>query len=87
MDYTAGFPGMTIIGLTDAAIQESRECAQAAVRNAGVPFPCKRLVVNLAPNSVRKEGLTYDLPIAVGVLEVLRQPLEDKVRSAGRRDR
>jgi magnesium chelatase family protein len=68
VDYTSGFPGMTIVGLPDAAIQESRERVQAAVRNAGVPFPRKRLVVNLAPASVRKEGPTYDLPIALGVL-------------------
>jgi magnesium chelatase family protein len=68
VDYTSGFPGMTIVGLPDAAIQESRERVQAAVRNAGVPFPRKRLVVNLAPASVRKEGPAYDLPIAVGVL-------------------
>lgn len=68
VDYNSGFPGMTIVGLPDAAIQESRERVQAAVRNAGVPFPRKRLVVNLAPASVRKEGPAYDLPIAVGVL-------------------
>ena len=68
VDYTSGFPGMTIVGLPDAAIQESRERVQAAVRNAGVPFPRKRLVINLAPASVRKEGPAYDLPIAVGVL-------------------
>jgi magnesium chelatase family protein len=60
--------GMTIVGLPDAAIQESRERVQAAVCNAGVPYPRKRLVVNLAPASVRKEGPTYDLPIALGVL-------------------
>ena len=68
VDYTSGFPGMTIVGLPDAAVQESRERVQAAVRNAGVPFPRKRLVVNLAPASVRKEGSAYDLPIALGVL-------------------
>jgi magnesium chelatase family protein len=68
VDYTSGFPGMTIVGLPDAAVQESRERVQAAVRNAGVPFPRKRLVVNLAPAAVRKEGPSYDLPIALGVL-------------------
>jgi magnesium chelatase family protein len=56
VDTTQGFPGMTIVGLPDAAVQESRERDQAAVRNAGVPFPRKRLVVNLAPAFVRKEG-------------------------------
>src|SRR5512137_719938 len=68
VDYTQGMPGMTVVGLPDAAVQESRERVQAAVRNAGAVFPRKRLVVNLAPASVRKEGPAYDLPIAVGVL-------------------
>ncbi len=68
VDTTQGLPGMTIVGLPDAAVQESRERVQAAVRNAGVPFPRKRLVVNLAPAAVRKEGPSYDLPIALGVL-------------------
>ena len=68
MDYTQGMPGMTVVGLPDTAVQESRERVQAAVRNAGASFPRKRLVVNLAPASVRKEGPAYDLPIAVGVL-------------------
>ena len=68
VDTTQGLPGMTIVGLPDTAVQESRERVQAAVRNAGVPFPRKRLVVNLAPASVRKEGPSYDLPIALGVL-------------------
>jgi magnesium chelatase family protein len=68
VDYTQGMPGMTIVGLPDAAVQESRERVQAAVRNAGVPYPRKRLVVNLAPAAVRKEGPAYDLPIALGVL-------------------
>lgn len=68
VDYTQGFPGMTVVGLPDAAVQESRERVQAAVRNVGVPYPRKRLVVNLAPASVRKEGPAYDLPIALGVM-------------------
>jgi magnesium chelatase family protein len=68
VDYGSGMPGMTIVGLPDAAVQESRERVQAAVRNAGVTYPRKRLIVNLAPASVRKEGPAYDLPIALGVL-------------------
>jgi magnesium chelatase family protein len=68
VDSTQGFPGMTIVGLPDAAVQESRERVQAAVRNAGVPYPRKRLVVNLVPAAVRKEGPAYDLPIALGVM-------------------
>jgi magnesium chelatase family protein len=68
VDTGQGLPGMTIVGLPDAAIQESRERVQAAVKNAGIPYPRKRIIVNLAPASVRKEGPSYDLPIALGVL-------------------
>src|SRR5512134_27651 len=68
VDTGQGLPGMTIVGLPDAAVQESRERVQAAVRNAGFEYPRKRIVVNLAPASVRKEGPAYDLPIALGVL-------------------
>ncbi|HEY5900952.1 MAG TPA: ATP-binding protein, partial [Anaerolineales bacterium] len=68
VDYSNGLPGMTIVGLPDAAVQESRERVQTAVKNAGLHFPRHRIVVNLAPASVRKEGPSYDLPIALGVV-------------------
>ncbi len=68
VDTGQGLPGMDIVGLPDAAVQESRQRVQAAVKNAGLPYPRRRMVVNLAPATVRKEGPTYDLPIAVGVL-------------------
>jgi len=59
---------MTIVGLPDTAVQESRERVQAVIKNVGLPYPRKRIVVNLAPVTVRKEGPAYDLPIALGVL-------------------
>jgi magnesium chelatase family protein len=68
VDTGQGLPGVTIVGLPDMAVQESRERVQAAIKNMGVEFPRKRVVVNLAPASVRKEGPAYDLPIALGVL-------------------
>jgi magnesium chelatase family protein len=68
VDTGQGLPGMTIVGLPDAAVQESRERVQAAIKNTGLPYPRKRIVVNLAPATVRKEGPAYDLPIALGVL-------------------
>jgi len=68
VDYSNGLPGVTIVGLPDAAVQESRERVQTAVKNAGLNFPRHRVVVNLAPASVRKEGPAYDLPIALGVM-------------------
>ncbi len=68
VDTTSGLGGMEIVGLPDKAVQESRERVQSAVKNAGLPFPRKRVIVNLAPAAVRKEGPAYDLPIALGVL-------------------
>ena len=68
VDTAPGLPGMVIVGLPDAAVQESRERVQSAIKNAGLTFPRKRVTVNLAPASVRKEGPAYDLPIALGVL-------------------
>lgn len=68
VDHGPGLPGMVIVGLPDTAVQESRERVQSAVKNAGWFYPRKRVTVNLAPASVRKEGPAYDLPIALGVL-------------------
>lgn len=68
VDYTNGLPGMTLVGLPDAAVQESRERVQTAIKNAGWHYPRHRIVVNLAPATVRKEGPAYDLPIALGVI-------------------
>ena len=68
VDTGDGLPAITIVGLPDAAVQESRERVQAAVKNSGLFFPRKRLTVNLAPAAVRKEGPSYDLPIALGSL-------------------
>src|SRR5512133_391246 len=68
VDYSNGLPAVIIVGLPDAAVQESRERVQTAVKNAGLNFPRHRIVVNLAPAAVRKEGPAYDLPIALGVL-------------------
>lgn len=68
VDTSPGLPGMVIVGLPDTAVQESRERAQSAIKNTGLAYPRKRVTVNLAPASVRKEGPAYDLPIALGVL-------------------
>jgi magnesium chelatase family protein len=68
VDTANGLPSFVVVGLPDAAVQESRERVQAAIRNAGFLFPMKRVTVNLAPAALRKEGPAYDLPIALGVL-------------------
>lgn len=63
-----GIPGLTIVGLGDTAVQESRERVRAAIRTSGCRYPPKRITVNLAPADLKKAGSTYDLPIAVGLL-------------------
>jgi len=68
VDFSNGMAGVTIVGLPDIAVQESRERVQTAIKNAGLHFPRHRIVVNLAPAVVRKEGPAYDLPIALGVM-------------------
>ncbi len=61
-------PRFDVVGLPDAAVQEARERAQAAVRNSGFTFPMTRIVAALAPANLRKAGPAYDLPIAVAML-------------------
>jgi magnesium chelatase family protein len=68
VDISQGLPSFLIVGLPDAAVQESKERVRAAVKNSGASFPLKRLTVNLAPADVRKAGPAYDLPIAIGLL-------------------
>jgi len=63
-----GLAKTTIVGLPDAAVKESIERVRSAMINSGYPFPMSRLLVNLAPADIRKEGPSFDLPIAVGLL-------------------
>lgn len=67
-DISGGLPNVLVVGLPDAAVQESRERVRAAIKNAGLPFPSGRVVINLAPADQRKEGPAFDLPIAVALL-------------------
>jgi magnesium chelatase family protein len=62
------------VGLPDAAAKEGRERVKAAVRNSQYFFPGDRTTVNLAPADIKKEGPSFDLPIATGVLTVGKQP-------------
>ena len=82
VDAGVGLPGVDLVGLPDAAVQESRQRVQVAIKNAGLSYPRGRLVVNLAPATVRKEGPTYDLPIAVGVLVMNGQIPQSSVEGA-----
>jgi magnesium chelatase family protein len=68
VDVTPGLPAFTTVGLPDSAVRESRERVRTAIRNAGFAFPSDRITVNLAPAGLRKEGASFDLPIALGIL-------------------
>ena len=68
VDVSPGLPAFIVVGLPDAAVQESKERVRAAIRNSGYEFPMRRITVSLAPADLRKEGPSYDLPIAVGIL-------------------
>lgn len=73
VDVTNGLPGIVVVGLPDAAVQESKERVRTAIKNAGYVFPLKRIVVNLAPADLKKEGPSFDLPISVGILAACEQ--------------
>ncbi|MDT8901271.1 YifB family Mg chelatase-like AAA ATPase [Anaeroselena agilis] len=68
VDIANGLPGLDIVGLPDAAVKESKERVRAAIKNAGLEFPVRRVTVNLAPADMRKDGSGLDLPIALGIL-------------------
>src|SRR6266700_2452657 len=68
VDISNGLAGFAIVGLPDAAVNEAKERVKAAIKNSGCLFPYKHLTVNLAPADLRKEGPSFDLPIAIGIL-------------------
>lgn len=63
-----GLPSFTIVGLADRAVEEAKERVRAAIRNSGADVPAKKITINLAPADLPKEGPSYDLPIALGLL-------------------
>ncbi len=67
-DISNGIPSFDMVGLGDTAVKESKERVRAAIKNAGLEFPIKRITVNLAPADKKKEGSAFDLPIALGIL-------------------
>ncbi|MEE3718215.1 YifB family Mg chelatase-like AAA ATPase [Tumidithrix elongata RA019] len=68
VDVAGGLPGIVVVGLPDTAVQESKERVKAALKNSGYSFPMRKIVVNLTPADLRKEGPSFDLPISIGIL-------------------
>ncbi|MEZ5691891.1 MAG: YifB family Mg chelatase-like AAA ATPase [Rickettsiales bacterium] len=81
VQLSSGIPVFTIVGLPDKAVAESRERVRAAIHSLGLALPAKRIVVNLAPADILKEGSHFDLPIAIGILVSMGVLAEDEIDS------
>lgn len=78
LDISGGLVGMRIVGMPDNAVREAADRVKSALRNSGYDYPQRKMVVNLAPAELKKEGAVYDLPIALAILlasEQLQAPL------------
>ncbi len=73
VDIASGLPGYEMVGLASTATKESKERVRSALKNSGLGYPMKRITVNLAPADTKKEGPSFDLPVAVGVLAASEQ--------------
>ncbi len=71
VDISTGLPGISMVGLLGSEVREAKERVQVALKNAGYHIPPMKITINLAPANIRKEGSSYDLAIAVGILEAL----------------
>ena len=83
VDISSGLPSWDIVGLPDASIKESKQRVRAALKNIGYSLPSRKIVINLAPANIKKEGAFFDLPIALGILcafnVISKQQLEDYI--------
>ncbi|WP_105618069.1 YifB family Mg chelatase-like AAA ATPase [Vallitalea okinawensis] len=77
VDISDGLPTFDIVGLPDSSVREAKERVKSAIKNSDFRFPIKRLIVNLSPADIRKEGPRFDLPIAMGILKSLDIITED----------
>ncbi len=83
VDVSNGLPGFEIVGLADTAIKEAKERVKNAIRNSALPYPIKKISINLAPADIKKVGALYDLAIAIAILscdkEISLNNIEDYV--------
>ena len=80
VDISAGLPTFNIVGLPDTSVRESRDRVMAAIKNSELEFPTKRITVNLAPADIKKEGASFDLAIALGILAAHGQLQPDSLK-------
>lgn len=75
VDISAGLTGIDIVGLAGTAVKESKERLRSAIRNSGMLYPVKKITVNLAPADTKKDGPSFDLALAIGILAASEQIL------------
>jgi len=80
VDIMLGLPSFNIVGLADIAISESKERVRVAIKNSGYQLPARRVIINLSPAGIRKEGASFDLPIAIGILVSLGKVKDKKLK-------
>lgn len=80
-DISGGLPNFDIVGLPDASVKESKQRIKSAIKNTQIEFPSRKITINLAPASTKKEGTSYDLPIAVGILIALNKIKKDNLEN------
>lgn len=81
IDVAKGLPQVTLVGLADTAIKESKERVRSAIKNSGFQWPAQRITVNLAPSDIKKEGACFDLAIALGILAATEQINSNPLRN------
>ncbi|MDP1854276.1 MAG: YifB family Mg chelatase-like AAA ATPase [Candidatus Omnitrophota bacterium] len=79
VDVSQGLPAVVVVGLPDTAVKESKDRVKSAIKNSAYHYPAERITVNLAPADKRKEGPSFDLPIALGVLAASKQLSSEKL--------
>lgn len=70
-DISNGLPSYDVVGLADTSVKESKERVRSGLKNSGFTFPTRKITINLAPASIKKEGTHYDLPMAVALLKIM----------------
>lgn len=81
VDISYGLPVFNIVGLPEVSVRESKDRVKTAIKNSGYTFPMERIVVNLAPADVKKEGTGFDLPVALGILIASEVIPQDKIQA------
>ena len=80
-DVSGGLPSFEVVGLPDIRVKEAKERVKSAIKNSKIEFPSRKIVVNLAPADIRKEGTFFDLPIAIGILIALGEISKIKIQN------